>query len=269
MNVVTKIQITHATKNGKLAFINDVDNGLACGCKCTQCGEPLVAKNKGKMKEHYFAHAANSDCNGESLKHYMAKAEIKERKYLNIPTCQGKIMDRRLYSLVNFVKVEVDKQIDDSKYIADLICTTSNGKQLVIEIVVTNELGKAKEQYLKYNKITTLLIDVNKWNHQTVLLNTYMLKDNNRWVYNPRYSCEPFLWSAKIDEVFKGMKGFNGLRIHWKKYDEIKPKPIKAYKSHNPYHWKTDSDLPDDEDLPMRVKTSKNQWLKNKSKNST
>ncbi|SVD84047.1 uncharacterized protein METZ01_LOCUS436901, partial [marine metagenome] len=34
MNVVTKIQMTHATKNGKLAFINDVDNGLACGCKC-------------------------------------------------------------------------------------------------------------------------------------------------------------------------------------------------------------------------------------------
>ena len=167
--------MTHATKNGKLAFINDVDNGLACGCNCTQCGEPLVANNKGKIKEHHFVHAVDSDCNGESLKHYMVKAEIKERKYLNIPTCQGKIMEKRLYSLVNFVKVEVDKQIDDSKYIADLICTSSNGKQLVIEIVVTHELGKAKEQYLKYNKITTLLIDVNKWNHQTELLNTCLL----------------------------------------------------------------------------------------------
>ena len=91
MNVVTKIQMTHATKNGKLAFINDADNGLACGCKCTQCGEPLVAKNKGKIKEHHFAHAVDSDCNGESLKHYMAKAEIKERKYLNIPICQRKM----------------------------------------------------------------------------------------------------------------------------------------------------------------------------------
>ena len=266
---MTKIQITHATKNGKLVFINDVDNSLAYDYKCTKCGEPLVAKNKDKIKEHHFTHAADYDCNGESLKHYMAKAEINERKYLNIPTFQGKIMERRLYNLVDFEKVQVDKQINDSKYVADIICTTSNGKQLVIEIVVTNELGKAKEQYLKYNKIPTLLIDVNKWNHQIELLNTYMLKDNNRWVYNPKYSCESFLWSAKKDEVFKGMKGFSGLRNHWKKYDEIKPKPIKAYKSHNPYHWKTDSDLPDDEDLPMKVKISKNQWVKTRSKSLT
>ena len=104
MKVVTKIQIIHATKNGKLAFINDVDNGLDCGCNCTQCGEPLLAKNKGKIKEHHFAHAVDSNCNGESLKHYMAKAEIKERKYLNIPFCQGKIVERRLYSLVDFEK---------------------------------------------------------------------------------------------------------------------------------------------------------------------
>ena len=89
-----------------------------------------------------------------------------------------------------------------------------------------------------------------------------MLKGNNRWVYNPKIPYEPSLWSAKTDVVYKGIKGFNGLRSQWKKYEEIKPKPIKAYRSHNPYHWKTDSDLPDNEDLPMSVKISKNRWQK-------
>ena len=60
--------------------------------------------------------------------------------------------------MVTFEKVKLEKRISDSKYIADVICTTSNGKQLVIEIVATHEFGKAKEQYLQYNKITTLLI---------------------------------------------------------------------------------------------------------------
>ncbi len=269
LGVSKKIQITYATKDGKLVFIDNVGNGLACGCKCTKCGESLVTKNKGKIKEHHFAHAIDSDCNGESLKHYMAKKEIEEWEALNLPALPPRprtfgfsYQDYPRYQMVTFEKVELEKRIGDSKYFADVICTTSNGKQLVIEIVVTHKLGKAKEQYLQYNKITTLLIDVNKWNHHTKSLNTYMLKGNNRWVYNPKIPYEPSLWSAKTDVVYKGIKGFNGLRSHWKKYEEIKPKPIKAYKSHNPYHWKTDSDLPDDEDLPMSVKISKNQWQK-------
>ena len=167
-------QITSATKDGKLVSIDNVENELACGCKCTKCGESLVVKNKGEIKEHHFAHTIDSDCNGESLKHYMAKKEIQEWKVLNLPALPPKprpfgvlYQNYPRYKMVTFEIVELEKRIGDSKYFADVICTASSGKQLVIEIVVNHELGKAKEQYLKYNKITTLLIDVNKWNHHT------------------------------------------------------------------------------------------------------
>ena len=46
-----------------------------------------------------------------------------------------------------------------------------------------------------------------------------MLKGNNRWVYNSKIPYEPSLWSAKTDVVYKGIKGFNGLRSQWKKYE--------------------------------------------------
>lgn len=41
---------------GALRFIEDVDNGEACGCTCPSCSQPLVAKNGGSKVMHHFAH---------------------------------------------------------------------------------------------------------------------------------------------------------------------------------------------------------------------
>ena len=79
-----EIQITHGLKEGKLVSIADAERGLKCNCTCTKCGKPLVAK-KGEVKDHHFAHSVDSDCTGETLKHYMAKQEIAEKKYLHLP----------------------------------------------------------------------------------------------------------------------------------------------------------------------------------------
>lgn len=48
--------------SGALRFIDDVDNGEACGCFCPDpsCGQPLVAKNGGTSRIHHFAHKRGS-----------------------------------------------------------------------------------------------------------------------------------------------------------------------------------------------------------------
>lgn len=64
---------------GNIVFIDDVPNGKKCGCICSKCKEPLVAKNGGEIKEHHFAHLSNSYCRGETLAHPKAKEIISEK----------------------------------------------------------------------------------------------------------------------------------------------------------------------------------------------
>ena len=179
-----EIQITHGLKEGKLVSIADVERGLKCNCTCSKCGKPLVAK-KGEVKDHHFAHSVDSDCTGETLKHYFAKQEIAEKKYLHLPH-----PTKDVYSMTDFKTVELEKRIGDSQYIADVICTTANGKQLVIEIVVTHDLDNDKRNYLRANEVTTLRIDVNDWDYQTQRLDEYMLQGDNNWVYNKKAELE-------------------------------------------------------------------------------
>ena len=47
--------------SGKLVHVDDVPNGLKCGCHCPCCNERLEAKNAGKRNIHHFAHASGCD----------------------------------------------------------------------------------------------------------------------------------------------------------------------------------------------------------------
>ena len=46
---------------GELVGVSSVQSGLACGCICAACGNPMEAK-KGNIRRHHFAHVSNYDC---------------------------------------------------------------------------------------------------------------------------------------------------------------------------------------------------------------
>ena len=180
------VTINHGLKEGKLVSIADAERGLKCNCTCTKCGKPLVAK-KGEVKDHHFAHSVDSDCTGETLKHYMAKQEIAEKKYLHLPSPN---LLKDTYSMTDFKTVELEKRIGDSRYIADVICTHESGKQIIIEIVVTHDLDADKWNYLVENKITSLKIDVNNWDYETERLSDYMVSGRGSWIHNDKMNVE-------------------------------------------------------------------------------
>jgi len=69
-----------------LVHIDEVANGLACGCRCPSCGESLIARNGGERVTHHFAHHAGVDCPGaiESALHLRAKAALRHGDRLEI-----------------------------------------------------------------------------------------------------------------------------------------------------------------------------------------
>ncbi len=258
------IMITHANKAGKIVSINDVPNGKNCNCTCTKCGEPLVAKNNGKVYRHFFAHLVDSDCKGETFFHIEAKSQIVKDSFLMLPypyeeetsTVKGKpYKERKLevyqwpktligeeakmmggeysevfknyvyviplkykcsgydikypdskevvsakpprYTKVEFEKIEVEKRIGNSKYIADVICTHKNGTQLIVEIAYSHYTTKQKVRYLKDNKIPAVEISLDylrsfnqNWEPEKESLSEYMTSglftNKTRWLYSSK-----------------------------------------------------------------------------------
>jgi competence CoiA-like predicted nuclease len=71
-------------KDGKMHFIEDIENGLACDCVCPYCSQPLIARNNGQIRSHSFAHVSGTECSKsiESAVHKLAKQVFVKTKKL-------------------------------------------------------------------------------------------------------------------------------------------------------------------------------------------
>ena len=77
--------LTYAiTNDGRFVNVDDVKTGQDCGCICPGCKEPLVAKNKGMVRVHHFAHESGTECElaYESMLHLLAKERV-QNAFLN------------------------------------------------------------------------------------------------------------------------------------------------------------------------------------------
>lgn len=167
-------------KDGKLVYIEEAENGLNCGCVCPGCGQPLVAKNNGRKKEHHFAHFRTAECahGYQSALHYMAKDVFLEMKEFTFVK-SGTPVKYRIDDVV--LEKAVDSVIPD-------ILVTSDGKKFIVEIFVTHAVDEEKKEKIKSLKISALEIDLSRFRH--VMLDKDALKseannaDNFSWVYD-------------------------------------------------------------------------------------
>lgn len=167
-------------KDGKIVYIEDAENGLKCDCYCPECGEPLVAKNNGKKKEHHFAHFRSVECEHgyQSALHYMAKdvfLEMKEFVFLK----NGAPIKYRIDD------VALEKAVD--AIIPDIL-VTCDGKTFIVEIFVTHAVDDEKKEKIRNLKLSALEIDLSRFRH--VILDKEALKsevsnaENFSWVYD-------------------------------------------------------------------------------------
>ena len=152
--------ISYGLRFGELVHISNVSKGLACQCKCVNCGSLLVAR-KGEIKVHHFAHAANSECNGaaETTLHLLSKKIIGELDTIFIPPYQFSKSKQHRYGvnvthserIVNGGEVKIDEVFIEKylRYFKPDILISSGQKQLIVEIAVTHKVNRAKLRHIR------------------------------------------------------------------------------------------------------------------------
>lgn len=154
--------------DGQLVTINDVSSGLACGCLCPACKQPLVAR-KGSQKVHHFAHAIKTDCKGalETALHIKAKQVFDRNSFIVIP---GHYYDwfKPSFGPAYYKEVEGKKFWYSSATIEakignlrpDVVLSGFEGPPFLVEIYVSHKVNSDKAEAIKSLELPCIEIDL-------------------------------------------------------------------------------------------------------------
>lgn len=187
--------------HGKMVYIEDVPNGLACNCRCPQCHEPLIARNGGEIREHHFAHVSGSECEGayETAFHLLAKEIISQEKSVMVPeyrhNTRNDVDDDECQDFeiipseqMHFESIEVEERNDASDIQPDCVGVTKDGLRVLIEIFVTHRVDKDKKRKILRHGMNCVEIRVPRnIPLDRERLTQYLLNDrkNRNWVNYP------------------------------------------------------------------------------------
>lgn len=186
------IRLPYGMQAGVLTHVSDVASGLACGCLCPACGEPLVAK-KGQFKQHHFAHAADGDCSTavETALHLAAKSILESRREVVLPAVEAKFAGTRrtivLAPELSYVVEKVELERSVGAIVPDVLAWIS-GRKVAIEVRVTHAVDERKIERLRELGLSTVEIDLSRAARDLSMAALEPLVvgggSHKKWVYN-------------------------------------------------------------------------------------
>ena len=114
--------LVFALRGGAYAHVDEVPNGLACGCVCEECQATLVARNRGEILASHFAHAAGEKCGntGEAGLTRAAASILAETRRLMLPAVTvGQVLrDAHEITIDSAVALTVQGQVPEVRVTA-------------------------------------------------------------------------------------------------------------------------------------------------------
>lgn len=171
-------------QQGNLVHVDEVQNGLACGCVCPYCHEPLKAR-QGDVREHGFAHHGHR---GANLKicyqvtlYKLAEQIIRTNKSIFAPSYFGIFPSKR----IEFVDVQVDSRFEREDKQPDVIATTSDRKVYLIEFIFS--LKAQHKKAIDYQNLSC--IEVSLKNQTLDSVKEFLLNSDKErsWLNNENY----------------------------------------------------------------------------------
>lgn len=183
---------------GVLRHIDSVSNGKQCGCVCSACGEPLIAR-QGAVLAHSFAHDSGAECRWaqETVLHRLAKYLIAQRGEFAVPEVNVKV-ERPAPG----VPVRAEGSLPartirpDSVTLEHLMFTVRpdvvlelGGRKLLVEIAVTHKVDQVKLAKLRELGHAAVEIDLTRRRPATIEQLAAVLfgqDDRKKWLVNPK-----------------------------------------------------------------------------------
>ena len=126
--------------DGKIVYIDDVENGYNCECFCLNCNGKLNAKNNGTKKEHHFAHASGSDCKKghENTVPLFIQRILNKNKQMLLPSGNIKFDNKYINDCQNISIIKTEL-INIEGLPRVILITTPKGKEIALYSVLTDE----------------------------------------------------------------------------------------------------------------------------------
>ncbi|UXO85561.1 hypothetical protein [Brucella intermedia] len=165
------ILVARHAVDGSWRHISEVANGVACGCICFGCGRRLIARNRGDIRTHSFAHRAEdkvSDClsSGETALHLRAKQIISEHRRVTLPATSTIGVDGEQVNVTFERSVELSNvhlEVVTGEVVPDVTATLPDGRRIFIEIANTHLCPPKKVEKLGYMGVEVLEIMVSAY----------------------------------------------------------------------------------------------------------
>lgn len=171
--------------NGRMVHVDSVPNGLQCKCVCPYCREQLLARH-GEINEHGFAH--HSDKRGANLKicymvilYKLAEHILLTKKRIHAPSYYGIYKETD----IEFVDVKIDGRYEREDKQPDVIATTKDNQQYLIEFSFQYKVQHKKD--IDYHNLTCLEIDLSGQTLESLEEFLMTSNEDRRWINNDNY----------------------------------------------------------------------------------
>lgn len=191
--------MTFALRDGELMHVDEVANGLGCGCLCPSCGEALIAK-QGTKSAHHFAHKGGGDCKGglQTSLHLAAKHILSKEMCMRLPefsvTEQAEDLTGELHEASKSFASRmmlfdaVEQEVCLGSVVPDIVAI-KGGRKLLVEIAVTHFVDENKAQKLRSMNLACLEVNlaglIGSWTWESLRDALVDQVEGKTWIHNP------------------------------------------------------------------------------------
>ncbi|WP_340618650.1 hypothetical protein, partial [Xenorhabdus entomophaga] len=194
-----------------IVHVDSVPNGKRCNCVCKHCGDPLIAKNNGKIVTHHFSHTTKEesrDCQMTQL-HIAMQLHFSSLSEIIFPTNEITIDETDI--VVPGLTTEVKESALEYRigpYLADVYLATDTSN-VAIEVCVTHKCDENKEQYYIDQQIDSIeyyfpLAEGNSISEWISLVRDNLVE--YKWIYHSELEIKKIEYFKQIEEEKRNKK---------------------------------------------------------------